>query len=47
MREQDLYDLLKLSGDQIEGASYADAERLCSLGRGVRNPAAPCIRGLS
>lgn len=38
MREQDLYDLLKLSGDQIEGASYADAERLKLLGARSSKP---------
>lgn len=31
MIEQGLYDLLHLSGDQIEGATYADAERLKQL----------------
>lgn len=38
MREQDLYDLLKLNGDQIEGASYADAERLKLLGARSSKP---------
>lgn len=38
MREQDLYDRLKLSGDQIEGASYADAERLKLLGARSSKP---------
>jgi len=38
MREQDLYNLLHLSGDQIEGATFADADRLKALGASRSKP---------
>ncbi|WP_235662107.1 DUF6957 family protein [Pseudomonas savastanoi] len=38
MREQDLYNLLHLSGDQIEGATFADADRLKVLGASRSKP---------
>ncbi|MDD1963874.1 hypothetical protein NPS29_00935 [Pseudomonas putida] len=38
MMETDLYRLLELSGDQVEGATYADAERLKELGARTWKP---------